>query len=90
MKTRRNIYIIIGSILILLNLLMDIAEYKEYTREIFFNIGYLLGSHFLLIIGVVLLILANRVQKKINTIKQYEWDESIKNIGNSQSPGELL
>ena len=88
MKKRRNVYLINGSLLILVNPLIDITENNQYTNDIYYNIGYLLGSQFLLIFGVVLLILANKVQKKINTMKQNEFEDSIKNIGQTLHSGE--
>ena len=89
MKTRRNVYLIVGIILIILNLLVEITEYIDNPEYFSFNIGYLIGYNFLLICGLVLLRFAYKLQKKINRLKQYEFEESIKNIGNTQSSGEI-
>ncbi len=84
MKTRRNIYIGIGSILILLNVLVDIISFTEYTPEstgVGFSIGYFIGSHFLLIFGVILLRLAYRLNKRIKSREELTLDKSIDEIG---------
>ena len=84
MKTRRNIYFIIGSILILLNLLVDITDLQDLKSHLdgsAENIGYLIGSHFILIIGLLLLRLGFKAHKRIKSLKDRELEESINEIG---------
>ena len=81
MKTRKNIYLTVGIILILINILVDIVEFnsfKSLSEDNAYNIGYFIGSHFFLFAGLALLRMAYKVQKKINN-KQTR--EMIDNIG---------
>ncbi len=81
MKTRRNLYLTVGVILIVLNLLLDIAEFnrfKSLSEGNAYNIGYFIGSHLFLFAGLFLLRMAYKVQKRINN-KQTR--EMIDNIG---------
>lgn len=83
MKTRRSIYIVVGTVLILLNILLDIVNpdsANNFTGDAF-NIGYFLGSHFLVISGLVLLSLAYKVDKKIKMKKLAQLEREIDEIG---------
>ena len=69
MKTRRNIYIGLGSFLILLNIIVDVVELAEYrpTPGISpYGISYFLGAHILLIFGLLLLRMAYTVNQQVN------------------------
>jgi EamA domain-containing membrane protein RarD len=81
MKTRRNIYLIIGVVLILLNLLVDIVNFNEdKSKDIPYSIGYFIGAHIFLLIGIILVRMAYKLHKKI--INRYnELDNEIENIG---------
>jgi hypothetical protein len=84
MKTRRNIYYSIGSFLILLNLLVDIVNLPEYfaeTETYGFSIGYIIGYHILIILGIVLLLLGSKLNKKIKFSENFDVAKSIENIG---------
>ena len=80
MKKRKIIYTIVGSILILLNLLVDITEPGAFraSEDKGYSIGYFIGSHLLLIIGLILLRLAYKLNKRL---KKMEIQEMINNIG---------
>lgn len=83
MKLRRGVYIVVGGFLILTNLLMDIVEpdsANNFTADAF-NIGYFLGSHFLLIAGLVLLRLAYRVHQKIKKKELVQLEQALDEIG---------
>ncbi|MEJ7626857.1 MAG: hypothetical protein WKF35_08340 [Ferruginibacter sp.] len=84
MKLRRNIYLIIGSLLVLINVLSDIAAISQndtLTGDASFNIGYLIGSHLFLFVGLVFLWFAHKENKKIKTKNESVIKESIDTIG---------
>ncbi len=84
MKTRRNIYFIIGTFLIILNLLVDLVNLPDFFAEIEsfdFNIGYIIGYHILMIFGIILLRLGYKLNKKIKLTEGFDVDASIENIG---------
>lgn len=84
MKARKVIYTIVGSIFILLNLIVDIAEFgtiRSPKEDGSYNFGYFIGSHILLIFGLILLRMAYKLHKKL---KKKEMQEMIDSIGNSQ------
>lgn len=82
---RRNIYIIIGSFLVLLNVLVDILDFEKLASKVLefdsFNFGYLIGSHFLLLFGLVFLRLAYKTQARIKKKKAEELEKAINEIG---------
>ena len=85
MKTRRVLYTIIGSLLIGLNLLTDLAApdrpYTNTESEAY-NTGYLIGSHFLAIIGLILLLIAFRLHRKLKRSgDKSEIERSIEEFG---------
>lgn len=68
MRLRRNIYLVIGIVLIALNLLSDLLGSKEIISEsgdTSFSLGYMIGSHIMLIVGLILTGFAYKIQKKI-------------------------
>lgn len=84
MKIRRVVYIILGSILILLNILIDIVNPDEspFTEgDGAYNIGYFIGSHILIVVGVLFLFLAFRVHKRIKSRPDTELEKNINEIG---------
>jgi hypothetical protein len=84
MKISRNIYLIIGTILIVVNILVDILDIQNLTMQLertSFNIGYIIGSQFFLIIGFILLRMAYKIQKKINKKNDYNINKAIDDIG---------
>jgi hypothetical protein len=84
MKTRRNIYYSIGVFLIVLNLLVDFVNLPEFFTEVEtydFSIGYIIGYHFLMLFGIVLLRLGYKLNKKIKLSESFDIDASIENIG---------
>ncbi len=54
MKTRKALYLFIGIILIALNLIVDVIGWLENSYVLnSYTIGYFIGSHILLIFGLV-------------------------------------
>jgi membrane-bound ClpP family serine protease len=83
MRIRKNIYIILGIVLILLNLFVDFAEYIErrsLKTDAAYSIGYFIGSHILLIFGMLLLRIAYKIHQKM---KRNEVQQMIEEIGKS-------
>ncbi|MGB4845944.1 MAG: hypothetical protein WBP16_15870 [Ferruginibacter sp.] len=84
MKTRRVIYIIFGSVLITLNLLVDLVYFSEYEPEdksIAYKIGSIIGGHIFLIAGLIFLRLAYSVHKKIKRKEEDSLEEAVNSIG---------
>jgi hypothetical protein len=80
MKTRKNIYLIAGIVLIILNLIADLMDIKEYSthENASYSIGYFIGSNIFHFVGIMLVIIAYKVQKRI---KAAEINKMIDNIG---------
>lgn len=81
MKTRKNIYLTIGILLIVLNLLVDITDFnhiKSQVQKDGSGIGYLIGSQFLLIIGLVLVRMAYKLKLRI---ERKQLQDMINKIG---------
>jgi hypothetical protein len=74
----------------MLSILRDIVRIKKYSdfnllnKFSAFNLGFFTGAHIILFFGLVFLIVAYRIQRKIR-IKNSEVDQSIENIGHTQS-----
>lgn len=88
MKQRRNVYFIVGTLLVLLNLLVDIANPNVLPEgeDAAYSVGYLVGGHFMLIIGVILLIRAYRLHRKIKKAEDNNaLDADVRNIGNNNN-----
>ena len=83
MKTRRIIYFSLGILLILLNILVDIVNPDGPNRnDDSYNIGYFLGSHVIMIIGLILLGFAYKLHKKIKrTNENNDLKDSIERLG---------
>ena len=85
MRLRRNLYLVIGIVLIALNLLSDLLGSKEITSEsndASFSLGYMIGSNIMIIVGLILTGLAYKIQKKIVLQRNHESHQSIDEIGN--------
>ncbi len=81
-KARRNIYLTIGTFLVVLNLLVDIIELPQLLADIEKNgFGYLLGYHILMIFGFVLLRMGYKLNKKIKHTESFDIEKSIESIG---------
>ena len=81
MKSRRIMYLAIGCILIILNLIIDILSLDEYrSNDTLYGIGYFIGSHILMIIGIVFIRFAYKINRKIKA-KDEGMDEEIERIG---------
>lgn len=69
MESRKNLYLLLGTLLVIINLAVDIVEFNDTIGRVFegdaFNIGYFIGSHFLLIMGIVFLRWGFRLKKKL-------------------------
>ena len=84
MKIRKNVYLIIGIVLIILNLLVDIIQLSENSsRDTSYNIGYFIGSNSLLIIGMVLIRISYKLNKKLKRKEKNGLEEAIEEIGNT-------
>ena len=85
LKIRRALYTIIGSLLIVLNFLVDIAtpdRSSANTENQAYNRGYMMGSHLLAFIGLLLLLFAFRLNKKIKCYgTNTEIEKSIEELG---------
>jgi len=80
MKTRKNIYLTVGILLIVLNLLADIADFRRFkslSENNAYTIGYFLGSHLFIFIGIFLLGWAYKLQKKIENKEARNMIDSI-------------
>lgn len=87
MKARRNIYLVIGGLLVIINLLVDVVALQEQDPAVndgMFNAGYFLGSHFLLIIGLVFLRWAYKINRRLAKRSEIELEDSINIIGKEQ------
>lgn len=85
MKTRRTVYITTGIFLIVLNIFVDIVNPdggNDFSNPNF-SIGYFMGSHFFVIVGLVLLRLAYKVNQKIKNKELSHLGRSIGDIGKS-------
>ncbi len=81
MKLRKNIYLIIGIILIVLNLITDILNLSEYhPNDAGYGIGYFIGSHIFLLVGIILLRMAYKINRKLKEQDNNLYDE-IEGIG---------
>lgn len=73
MKTRRNIYLITGITLIVLNSLVSYSMYQEFAFVLSNDINsvyYMIGNQAFTILGLFLLLGAYRVQRKITRKKR--------------------
>lgn len=80
MKIRRNIYLILGAILILMNCITTLGrlgEIRSQLTDVARGIGYLIGTHIFLIIGLFFLFGAYRVQKKIKRKEQLSLENAF-------------
>jgi NADH:ubiquinone oxidoreductase subunit 6 (subunit J) len=84
MKIRKNIYFIIGCILISFSIIADIIDWKNLIDEVKGNggVGYLIGYHIFFIIGILLISSSFKISKKI---KQQEEIEKIDSIGEKKN-----
>ena len=81
MKVKKYVYLIVGALFILLNLLTDILSLSEYnSNDAFYNIGYFLGSHILFLVGIIFLRMAYKINKKLKS-KENSLEEEIEKIG---------
>lgn len=87
MTIRRNIYLVIGIVLIALNLLSDLLGRNEIVNDLgdtSFSLGYMIGSHIMLIAGMVLIGFAYKIQKRIVRHRKKEFEKSIEEIGKNE------
>lgn len=87
MKIRRNIYLVTGIILIVLNSLVTYSMYQNFelalndkTNSVF----YMIGNQAFTIIGLFLLLGAYRVQRKINRKKRQALENSFVDTADNQ------
>jgi len=87
LKVRRKIYFIVGAVLIFINLLVDLADIRYLSARISennsFNVGYLIGSQLLLLIGIILLRFGFKLHKRIKGLDENDIEKSINDIWKS-------
>ena len=84
MKTRRNIYYTIGIVLIILNLLTDLISLSEYnSKDTGYSIGYFIGSHVLMLIGIVLCRMAYKINRSLKNTNPDNLENEIEKIGSN-------
>ena len=85
MKIRRLLYIIVAGLLILLNLAVDmfatIPPDKNAPDDAASRTGSFIGSQIFIVIGVMLLLLAYTVTRKIKRKEKKSLEQSIDKIG---------
>lgn len=84
MKTRRSVYIVIGCVLIAINGLVNLSAPDRalaHTESEAYNMGYLIGSFLFSIIGLVFLLLAYRLNRKLKAAANSEIERSIDDLG---------
>lgn len=86
MRIAKNIFLILGILFILFNLLGYVAGHKPFDRSLDTNgqIGYFIGSNIFFIIGLIFLLISNRYKKKIKNKKDKELVESLLNNSTDQ------
>ena len=85
MKARRVIYSILGSLFILVNILVDITYAgKAPDPGEDHNIGFFIGSHFLIILGIIFLVMAINLNKKIKNLQGREIEKEINEMGTKE------
>ncbi len=87
MKIRRIIYLVLGCILVVFNLVAyvnfffnpasELAVPPEHKGDVPYLIGHFLGLNLFLIIGVVLLYASYRIRRKIAKKKEQELIDSF-------------
>lgn len=89
MQTRRIIHIVIGWLFIILNLLSNLVRCStgELKYDLTANgIGAIIGSHFLIFLGIWLLMQAKKIKKKTISKKDDKLlNEEIDQIGNNSN-----
>jgi hypothetical protein len=84
MKTRRLIYLILGLFLIVVNLLVDLLNYKELylsSNDAAYTFGTIVGGHILMITGLFLLRASYQLNRKIKSIITNTLQIDIDSIG---------
>lgn len=82
MKTRRAIFTILGSLFILVNILVDLTNPDRPPKaDDAYGIGYFIGAHFLIILGLIFLGLAFNIHKKIKRQRGSELEKDINEMG---------
>jgi hypothetical protein len=80
MRIARNIFIILGVLLIILNLLGYLAGAKPFPEDTTQNvniIAYFIGANMLIICGCVFLLFANKLNKRIKRKKEKALVDSL-------------
>ena len=74
MRIAKNFCLVLGLALILFNLL---AYANGHDPFLYSSIGYFIGSNLFLILGIIFLLIFNRLRKKLNTKKDQELIDSL-------------
>lgn len=86
MKTRRNIYFLAGSFLIVFNLIVYISHLQQMSEEssnASYSIGSFIGANIPTIIGLILVRMAYKLHARMKQIYMNEVDTEVNNIGNN-------
>ena len=70
LKSRKRVYIVLGVILIVVNLYLEITEYLSNPEYFSLSVGSILGWNVLLLLGILLLRSASKLNGKIKKIEQ--------------------
>jgi hypothetical protein len=84
MKWISNLCLFLGILFILYNIGIDIRDINTFHFDTSENTGYFIGYQLFIVVGVILLRVAYRQQKKLNKIKRSEEEELINKIGSNK------
>ena len=78
MKTKRIVFIILGWLFIFFQTIFYLAAFgkKEPVFEEY-NVGYILGSNFMVILGIIFLLMANKQKRKMKRKAELETLDSF-------------
>lgn len=88
MKARRIVYLVIGIFLVVVNLLVDLINFKELylqSDDAAYTLGSLLGGHFLMIAGLFLLRASYKLGKRIKLLDTMSLEMDVESIGKSNN-----
>lgn len=81
MKTSGVVCLVLGILLILINIIADLSDPQIFIINDGKKLGYFIGFHLFLVVGLILLIIPYRQSGKSRKTKLSELEESIQNIG---------
>ena len=85
MKARRTVFLILGILFIVLNLLVEFTmpahPYSAEEDNAAYRTGAFIGGNLFVIIGLIFIIIAYRTQRKIISLKEDDLKNLIDSIG---------